>query len=111
MSVDIAPVRCAHRHKWRNASRRRFTVVGRLPGRDHGLAISNQVELGQPLDHDHSAFDRLMPRQKMTQIIAIAAHGRSGEVFPLEAGDEAGHPVGIVQSRELANCTQCHPGR
>jgi len=40
---------------------RRRTVAGR----DHGLAISNQVELGQPLDHDHVALDRVMPGLEM----------------------------------------------
>jgi hypothetical protein len=46
-------------------------------------------------------LDRLMPTEEMPQIVPVAAHGRSGEVFSLEAVDEAGQPVRIVGAGDL----------
>jgi len=82
-----------------------------VPRRDHGLAIGDQIELGQPFEHGDVPLDRLMPTEEMPQIVPVAAHGRSGEVFPLEAIDEAGQPVRVVRSWERVTCTQCDPRR
>lgn len=84
---------------------------GASAGGDYGLAIGDQVELGQAFDHNRLALDGLLPGHKATQIVAIAANGRLRAVFPPQALDEAGHPVRVVRSLRLANCTQCQPPR
>ena len=82
-----------------------------VPRRDHGLAISDQIELRQSFQHDGVPVDRLMPNEKMAQIISVAACSGGGKVFSLEAVDEAGQPVRIIRSCVLVNCTQCYPRR
>ena len=64
--------------------------------RDHGLAVSDQIELRQSFQHDGVPVDRLMPNEEMSQIISVAAHSGGGEVFSLKAVDEAGQPVRII---------------
>lgn len=56
---------------------------------DQRLAIGRQVELAQPVDHDGLLRGRLVPSQKMPQVVAVAAHRGGRQIGAPEVVDEA----------------------
>ena len=82
-----------------------------MAGGDHVLARGDEVVLAKLRDRRETTTGAQPTAKEVAQIVAVAAHGRGGEVGATQAVEKPSHPLGIVERFGGLSCTQCQPPR